>query len=124
MYPNRLVLRLGGTPTSMVFVAGGKPPYSLAFGRAGASAAHVALPQVAPGFSTRELAVIEAAKPGSLIQQQSSGGIEDKVAGSDAVATRRGWLWALLVGGVLALATMAWQLFRQLESGDSEPPPA
>lgn len=117
-------LRLGWTPTSMVFVAGGKPPYSLAIGRAGASAAHVALHQVAPGFSTRELAAIEAAKPGSLIQQQSSSGIEDKIAGSDAVGTRKGWLWALLVVGVLALAAMAWHLFRQLKSGVSQPPPA
>lgn len=122
--PEQPGLRLGWTPTSMVFVAGGKPPYSLAFGRVGASAAHVALPKVAPGFSTRELAAIVAAKPGSLIQQQSSSGIEGKVAGHDAVGTRRGWLWALLVGGVLALAAMAWHLFRQLKSGVSQPPPA
>ncbi len=109
---------------SMIFVAGGEPPYGQAFGRAGVSAAHVALPQVAPGFSARELAAIEAAKPGSLIQQQSSSGIEDKAAGSDALGTRRGCLWALLVGGVFALAAMACHLLRQLKSGISELPPA
>ncbi|MDT1893673.1 DUF3999 domain-containing protein, partial [Acinetobacter baumannii] len=88
-------------PSSMVSVASGKPPYSLAFGRTGASAAYVGLSQVAPGFSARELAALEAAKPGNLIQQQSSGDPAGKVADSWAVGSKRGWLWGLLVAGVL-----------------------
>ena len=116
-------LRLGWTPSSMVFVASGKPPYSLAFGRTGASAVYVGLPQVAPGFSARELAALDAARPGDLIRQQSSGKSADNIAGS-ASGSKRGWLWALLVGGVLALGAMAWHLFRQLKDGASEPPPA
>jgi len=116
-------LRLGWTPASMVFVAGGMPPYSLAFGRTGVRSAYVGLPQVAPGFSARELALLEAAKPGDLIRQQLSGKTADDVAAS-ASGSQRGWLWALLVGGVVALAAMAWHLFRQLKGGASEPPPA
>lgn len=116
-------LRLGWTPSSMVFVASGKPPYSLAFGRTGASAAYVGLPQVAPGFSARELAALDAARPGDLIRQQLSGKSAGDIAGS-ASGSKRGWLWALLVGGVLALGAMAWHLFRQLKDGASEPPPA
>lgn len=115
-------LRLGWTPSSMVFVASGKPPYSLAFGRTGASAAYVGLPQVAPGFSASELAALKAAKPGDLIQQQSSRDPVMEIVDSRAVGSKRGWLWALLVAGVLALAAMAWHLFRQLKSGASEPP--
>jgi len=115
-------LRLGWTPSSMVFVASGKPPYSLAFGRTGASPAYVGLPQVAPGFSTRELAALQAAKPGNLMRQQSSDNAAVKIGDNQAVGSKRGWLWALLVAGVLALAAMAWHLFRQLKSGASEPP--
>lgn len=114
-------LRLGWTPSNMVFVAGGKPPYSLAFGRVDASSSRVGLSQVAPGFSARELAALEVAKPGNLIQQQSFSSPADKAADSGA-GGKRGWLWALLIGGVLALAAMAWHLFRQLKSGVSEPP--
>lgn len=115
-------LRLGWTSASMVFVAGGTPPYSLAFGRMGVSPTHVGLPQVAPGFSARELAALEVAKPGNLVQQHSSGNPVDDVA-AGASGSKRGWLWALLVGGVLALAAMAWHLFRQLKTGASAPPP-
>lgn len=115
-------LRLGWTPSSMVFVASGKPPYRLAFGRTGASAAYVSLSQVAPGFSARELAALAAAKPGNLIQQQSSGDPAVEVADSWAVGSKRGWLWGLLIAGVLVLAAMAWHLFRQLKRDASEPP--
>lgn len=116
-------LRLGWTPASMVFIAGGTPPYRLAFGRAGVSSTRVGLPQAAPGFSARELAALEAAKPGVLIRQHSTGNLADDVAAS-APGSKRSWLWALLVGGVMVLAAMAWHLFRQLKSGISELPPA
>ena len=121
--PDRPDLRSGWTPASMVFIAGGMPPYSLAFGRTGVGSTRVGLPQVAPGFSARELAALEAAKPGKLIQQQSSGTPADDVAVSTS-GSKRGWLWALLVGGVMVLAALAWHLFRQLKTGASAPPPA
>lgn len=117
-------LRLSWSPSSIVFVAGGKPPYRLAFGRAGVNAAHVALAQVAPGFSAHELAALKTAQPGRLIQQQSASTITDELAGSNAASSKRNWLWALLLGGVFALAAMAWHLFRQLKSGAPAPPRA
>ncbi len=116
----RPALRLGWTPASIVFVAGGKPPYSLAFGRTDARPARVGLPQVAPGFSARELAAFAAAKPGNLIRQQPAGQVVDNVAMSPS-GNKRIWLWALLMGGVLALGAMAWHLFRQLKSGAERP---
>lgn len=106
-------LRLRWTPASIVFVAGGTAPYKLAFGHAVARPASVALHQVAPGFSVGELAALEAAKPGELVRQQAPGqATADPASGA---GNKRGWLWALLVGGVAALGTMAWQLFRQLK---------
>lgn len=116
----RPALRLGWTPASMVFVAGGKPPYTLAFGCTGAGPARVGLHQVAPGFSAHELAALAAAKPGNLVRQQPPG----HAAGDDARSpsgNKRGWLWALLVGGALALGAMAWHLFRQLKRGPVRP---
>lgn len=116
----RPALRLGWTPATMVFVAGGKPPYTLAFGRTGARTARVGLNQVAPGFSARELAALAAAKPGNLVRQQSPARTADDAARSPS-GSKRGWLWALLVGGVLTLGAMAWHLFRQLKNGAERP---
>lgn len=116
----RPALRLGWSPASIVFVAGGKPPYTLAFGRTGVRPARVGLHQVAPGFSARELAALAAARPGNLMRQQSPGQAADDAARSPS-GSKRGWLWALLVGGVLALGAMAWHLFRQLKSGAERP---
>lgn len=116
----RPALRLGWTPASMVFVAGGTPPYALAFGRAGVGPARVGLHQVAPGFNARKLAALAAAKPGNLVRQQPPGQAADDGARSSS-GNKRGWLWALLVGGVLAVGAMAWHLFRQLKRGTERP---
>jgi len=45
-----------------------------------------------------------------------------KVADSWVVGSKRGWLWGLLIAGVLVLAAMAWHLFRQLKRDAPEPP--
>ena len=115
----RPALRLRWAPATNVFVAAGKAPYQLAFGRVSAMAASVPLSQVAPGFTSRELAELESATPGALVQQQSPAAIveADRTAG-----TRRYWLWGLLVCGLAALAAMAWRLFRQMKVDTSSPP--
>jgi hypothetical protein len=115
----RPALRLRWAPATIVFVAAGKAPYQLAFGRASATAASVPLSQVAPGFTSRELAELESATSGALVQQQSPVAIveADRTAG-----TRRYWLWGVLVCGLAALAAMAWHLFRQMKVDTSGPP--
>lgn len=121
-------LRLRWTPARMVFVAGGKGPYTLAFGRAGVhtQTSQVPLAQVAPGFSTHELALLEQAKAGDPVRQDGArtgrGGKEG--AADDAAGKRSTWLWALLVCGVAALAAMAWKLTQQLKEGDRDQPAA
>ena len=72
-----------------------------------------------PGFSAR-LAALAAAKPGNLVQQQSSGEAVDDGVRSPS-ENKRGWLWALLVGDVLALGAMAWHPFRKLTRGTERP---
>lgn len=115
----RPALRLRWAPATIVFVAAGKPPYHLAFGRTGATAASVPLSQVAPGFTPRELAELESATPGALVQQQSPATI---VETNRTAGNRRHWLWGVLVCGLGALAAMAWHLFRQMKADISSTP--
>jgi hypothetical protein len=111
-------LRLRWTPTRMVFVASGKGPYTLAFGRTGVQSSQVPVTQVAPGFSARELAMLEQANAGEPVRHN----VRDD--GSHGPAPNHSiWLWALLLCGVAALAAMAWKLARQLkEAGPDQPP--
>jgi hypothetical protein len=112
-------LRLRWQPETIVFVAGGKGPYTLAFGRNGAQPAWLPLAQVAPGFSRGELAALETAKAGAPLRQHAP----ETVSGS-AVSSPAVWLWALLLCGVAALALMAWRLVRQLKDAPPGEPPA
>lgn len=116
-------LRLRWAPATMVFVAAGKAPYQLAFGRAGVASAIVPLAQVAPGFSMRELAELESAMPGALVQQQPQNKTVAVVTGNTA-GHRRRWLWGLLVCGLAALGAMAWHLLRQLKAEGGPAPDA
>jgi hypothetical protein len=117
-------LRLLWKPASIVFMAGGKGPYTLAFGRDGAQPGYQALAQVAPGFSLAELAVLEQARAGAPVQQHEPNGAGEADRLASVFQRREFWLWALLLCGVAALAMMAWRLTRQLKDGSSGQPPA
>lgn len=116
-------LRLRWKPASMVFVAGGTPPYRLAFGRDGAKSAQVPLNQVAPGFSVSELAMLEQAIAGEPLQQQGSTQRGSADEARDGSRKRMLWLWILLIGGVAVLALMAWKLVHQMKEGSGDQPP-
>ena len=109
----RPALRLRWMPATMVFVAGGKGPYTLAFGREGAPAGDLPLAQVAPGFSRDELAALEQAQAGAPLRRQAADRGRAWPAG--LADGRTLWLWTLLLIGVAVLAAMAWQLSRQLK---------
>jgi hypothetical protein len=105
-------LRLRWRPATLVFVAGGTPPYVLAFGRTGAASTRLAVDQVAPGFGAQDLARLETARTGQLVERHADAANE----APGATAQRRViWLWALLLCGVGALAWMAWRLVSQLK---------
>ncbi len=116
-------LRLLWKPATIVFMAGGKGPYTLAFGRAGAQPVAQPLDQVAPGFSPTELASLEQAKAGEAVRQNAAGGGKDADGAAGVFRRREFWLWALLLCGVAALAAMAWRLARQLKASSSGQPP-
>lgn len=112
-------LRLRWQPATLVFVAGGTAPYTLAFGRDGVSSSQVPIGRIAPGFSAGEVAALEPAQAGAPVQQRTPLG-----AGAEQGAAwrRRALLWGLLLVGVGVLALMAWRLARQLKDEPAEPP--
>jgi hypothetical protein len=114
-------LKLSWKPATIVFVAGGKGPYTLAFGRDGAQAVYQPLAQVAPGFSPHELETLEQARAGQAVRQHADGADSQSPG---MLQRREFWLWALLLCGVGALGVMAWRLARQLKDSSSGPPPA
>lgn len=114
----RPALRLRWQAETIVFVAGGKGPYALAFGRDGVQSASLPLAQVAPGFSRAELAGLEVAQAGAPRKQH-----EPEDAPGSAAPGRAVWLWALLLCGVAALGFMAWRLVRQLKDAPPGQPP-
>lgn len=110
-------LRLRWRPATLVFVAGGTPPYVLAFGRTGVTSTRLPLDQVAPGFGVQDLARLETARTGQLVEQHA-----DAADGAPAATAQRRvlWLWALLLCGVGALAWMAWRLVSQLKQEEAD----
>ncbi len=114
-------LRLRWQAASLVFVASGTPPYTLAFGRANATAGAQDMAQdvaqVAPGFNMEELQKLAVAKTGPL-QQQTQNGSESasKAALVSAAAQKRTLvLWGVLLLGVGILGGMAWSLLKQMK---------
>lgn len=94
------VLRLGWTPASLVFLASGKGPYQLVFGRNGATPAALPLSQVAPGFTQEELLALPVATAARVVALTSDAPIEKT---PDGAGLRLAALWAALLLGVAVL---------------------
>ncbi|NHZ83333.1 DUF3999 family protein [Massilia sp. CCM 8695] len=110
-------LRLAWSPATLVFLANGKPPYRLAFGRTDAKPGASALAQVAPGFTPAEIVALEGAVAGPMqVARAAAGegpGAADKAAA--AARTRLFALWGALLAGVGVLSFMAWRLIKQMK---------
>lgn len=112
-------LRLSWTPDTLVFMAAGPGPYSLNFGRAGATAAQLGIGQVAPGFDAQELLAVEQAVAGQL-RVASVKAVDESAAqaAGKAAKNRMLMLWGVLLLGVAVLGVMAWKLIGQMKNGD------
>ncbi len=113
------VLRLAWEPATLIFLASGAPPYTLAVGRDKAAAAARELGQVAPGFSAAELQTLETASAGPAQQRHAGAGADDDdaVTQAGAAARRRLWvLWGVLLLGVAVLGLMVWRLLKPAAS--------
>ncbi len=110
-------LRLSWQPATLVFLAGGTGPYTLAFGRDKAEPAALELSQVAPGFSVQELAKLEQAAAGALQTRQGAKPADESgaLAAASSAQTRMWILWGVLLLGVGVLGVMGWRLFKQMK---------
>ncbi|MES2298088.1 MAG: DUF3999 family protein [Pseudomonadota bacterium] len=105
-------LRLAWTPATLLFLANGKGPFTLAFGRDGATSMQRDITQVAPGFSAAELDALAWAKLGPA---QAQGAAKPATAADAPAAQQRLWiLWGVLLLGVAVLAALAWRLMKQM----------
>jgi hypothetical protein len=103
-------LRLGWSPATLIFLANGNAPYTLAFGRDDVASMRRDVAQVAPGFSQAELATLEVATAGPMQLHAAA-----PVADAGAASQRRLWiLWGVLILGVAVLALFALRLMKQM----------
>ena len=110
-------LSLSWQAANLIFLASGKQPYTLAFGRDKVKAERLALEQVAPGFGSAELLKLEQAVTGTLqkqvVQTSAQGSDADAASGS---AHGRVWiLWGVLLAGVIVLGALVWSLLKQMK---------
>ena len=111
-------LRLNWQPATLVFLASGNGPYTLAVGRERAVAAAQSIAQVAPGFSEAEVLKLEAVSAGPAALRQGGGAQNASAALEAATAAQRRLivLWGVLLLGVGVLGFMVWRLMRPSRS--------
>jgi hypothetical protein len=114
--PVKPALRISWQPATLVFVAGGTPPYTLAVGREHAAPRARDIAEVAPGFTPAELRALERATPGKAqAQAEALADAAQRTSAEASAAQRRLMaLWGVLVLGVAVVAGMVWRLLRQV----------
>jgi len=95
----------------LVFVARGERPFSIAFGKPGAAPVALPVANIVPKYERGVETRLAQAQVGAVASGPPPSRW-DRLAGE--LNARRIALWAILLGGVAALAFMAWRLHRQM----------
>ncbi|MDF3030066.1 MAG: hypothetical protein K0R03_624 [Moraxellaceae bacterium] len=112
------VLRLAWTPQQLVFVAGGKPPFTLAWGRRDATPAQLPLASLMPGYRPGMERTLPEAVPGKVAELGGHDAPQPGQEDQPPADWKRWLLWGVLLGGVVLLACMARGLLKQLPARD------
>ena len=102
----------------LVFVAQGEGPFYLAFGNPQAASTALALTTLVPQYEKGKERKLAFARVGDVRAGPPPSRWDNLVGSLNA---RRIALWAILVGGVIALGVMAWRLSRQMSSPAGRP---
>lgn len=107
------------SPQEWVFVASGPPPFILAAGRAGTTSARMPLASLIPGYSPgAEQKLPTARVDAASLTHRPPGSLARISQALGAPSPRSLVLWAVLIGGVLVLGSVAWAVMRQMKSAD------
>ncbi len=122
---NPPTLQVGFVPDTLVFLARGDEPFTLAWSAASVENSALPIATLMPGYRSDQTLVATAVqlKPITVINAQAA------PPSSAVTATpSKGVLWAVLIAGLLVLAGMTRVLLKQMKSAesksDNEPPAA
>lgn len=114
-------LRVSWQPATLVFLANGNGPYTLAVGRTGVPPVRVDISKVAPGFSSQELVALEQASVGPATQQRGAASASSTAALAGTSAQGRQMiLWGVLGFGLIVLGAMTKVLLGQMRNTNPE----
>ncbi|MEO8021393.1 DUF3999 domain-containing protein [Polaromonas sp.] len=112
------------TPRTLVFLAQGQPPFSLAWrtsvepNAVPTSGAALSLSTLIPGYSSRKPVTADPASVALAVQATVPAAPPAAAAAMETAnnpAKRTAWLWVALAVGLLLLAGMAWSLFASMK---------
>lgn len=111
-------LKISWQAASVIFLASGKGPYQLSFGRDNVNSGHSELGLVAPNFSIEELSKLEHAKVSAVqINPHYIRAGDDATAKLGESAQQRSYLlWAVLLAGVAVMGGLVLRLMKQMQS--------
>lgn len=107
------VLEVGWVPQTLVFLARGQAPFTLAIGQRDATGLALPLASLLPGYRPGAELALPEATPG--VPQALGGRNAPQPGREDAPPPdwKRWLLWAVLLAGTGLMALMAWRLLRQ-----------
>ncbi|MFP5393274.1 MAG: DUF3999 family protein, partial [Gammaproteobacteria bacterium] len=108
-----VTLQVGFTPATLVFLARGQGPFTLAWGSATAKPAALDAATLIPGY--REDAPLDAS-PATLGPVRGAAPVATAATQAQPAKLSPAALWAILLAGVAVLGGMALMLFKQMKA--------